>query len=126
MSTSAERMRRMRARRAAGLLPPEDGPVLRDADDLLAPTMETTLAALGLADTDAAVAQLARRYAQAMDDARDPAWAARWLGPELQRCLEALGATPMARARLRKPDTPRGTPRLDALRQARMERRPPL
>jgi hypothetical protein len=39
MSTSTERMRRLRERRAAGLLPAE-GQAPRDAADLLAPAVE--------------------------------------------------------------------------------------
>lgn len=103
MSTSAERMRRMRARRAAGLLPPEGAPVLRDADDLLLPAVEATVEALGLGGTDAAAAQLARAYARAMDEARDPARAALHFGPPLLKVLEALRATPAARAGAKKP-----------------------
>jgi hypothetical protein len=99
MSTSAERMRRMRARRAAALLP-AGGQAPRDADDLLAPAVEETLAALGLGDGDAAVAQLARRYAKVIDQARDPVYAMRWVAPLLLDCLVSIGATPMAQARL--------------------------
>lgn len=126
MSTSAERMARLRARRKEGLLPPDDGPPVRGSDDLLLPAVEASIAALGLAETDAAVAQLARQHARAIDQARDSAWTLRWIGPELQRCLEAVGGTPLARARLEttgKPG-PAGPSRLDRLRQARSERHP--
>jgi hypothetical protein len=124
--SGAERTRRWRERQHLGVAPPDDGPVLRDADDLLAPALETSLDALELTGADSGVAQLARGYARAMDEARDPAWAARWLGPELLKALESLGATPMARSRVgRQPEPPRGTPQLDALRAARAPRRPP-
>ena len=96
MSTSAERMRRLRERRAAALLP-IDGQAPRNAADLLAPAVEATLQALELGPADAAAAQLARRYARAIDQARDPAWAARWLAPPLLDALVQLGATPAAR-----------------------------
>jgi hypothetical protein len=43
--------------------------VLRDADELVAPTVEATLGKLRLDDTDAAVVQLARRYAATIDAA---------------------------------------------------------
>ena len=127
MSTSTERMRRLRERRAAGLQPPDDGPPPRDADDLVLPAVETSIEALGLDATDTAVAQLARGYARVLDTARDPAWAARWYGPELLKALDALGATPLARARLKtsvgKP--PPGPSHLDALREARTTRHRP-
>lgn len=117
-------MRRMRARRARGVLPPEDGPAPRDPDDLVLPAVEESIGALGLADEDAAAAQLARGYARILDTARDPVWAMRWYGPELLKALEALGATPLARARLkRSPDKP-GPSRLDALRAARSAKHP--
>jgi hypothetical protein len=119
-------MRRLRARRAAGLRPPDDGPPPRDPDDLVLPAVETTLEALSLRTEDAAAAQLARSYARVLDTARDPAWAARWYGPELLKALDALGGTPLARARLKTSEKPppSGSSRLDQLRQARMNRRP--
>jgi hypothetical protein len=89
-------MQRMRARRAAGLAPAEDREPL-DPDDLLLPAVEATIAALGLAAEDAGAAEVARRYAGAMDSARDQAWAARWLGPLLLKALEELRATPRSR-----------------------------
>jgi hypothetical protein len=45
--------------------------MLRSADKLLAPAVESTLAALDPADVDAAVVKLTRRYAAAIDDADD-------------------------------------------------------
>ena len=95
MSTSTERMRALRARRAAAIEPAEDGP--RSADELLAPSVEQTLAALELDDKDAAAAQLTAVYARVIDDARDPAWAARWIGPLLLQALAELHATPASR-----------------------------
>ena len=117
MSTSAERMRRLRARRAAGLNPAE-GTTLRPAGELLAPAVEETLAALELGERDAAAAQLARRYAQVIDQAADPAWAARWIGPLLLRALEELRATPVARAAGRAAPPRRGPNRVAQLRAA--------
>jgi hypothetical protein len=64
------------------------------------------------------VAQLARRYAAAIDQAADQAWAARWLMPELLRVLVALRATPMARRQAGIPG-PGLVSRLDGLLAAR-------
>lgn len=126
MSTSTERMRRLRARRAA-LLEPVDGPPLRDADELLAPAVEETLAALQLAERDAAAAQVARAYASAIDQARDQAYALRWLGPLLLAALTALQATPASRpAGARQPAGPQRVNRIAQQRadfQARQIRR---
>lgn len=115
MATSTERVRAMRARRAAAL-EAGDQPVLRDADELLLPAVEQTLAALKLGDSDGAAAQLARRYAAIIDRARDPAWAARWLSPLLLDCLVQLGATPASRP---KQAPQRAPSQLDRLREAR-------
>ena len=114
MSTSAERMRRLRERRAAEM--EAGGPQVRDADELLAPDVRATIAALELGGQDAAAAQLALALANAIDVADKPAAALRWLGPELLKCLESLGATPAARARLPKPERPRLPGKLDQLR----------
>jgi hypothetical protein len=97
MSTSAERMRRLRERRAASIGSAPGAP-LRDADELLVPAVEETLAALKLGERDAAAAQLARTYARVIDQAADQAQALRWVGPLLLKSLEALGATPLSRA----------------------------
>lgn len=78
---------------------------LRDASELLYPAVCATLASLRI-DTadggpDAAAAKLAQQYARTIDRAtpgKDYAWALRWIGPELHRILESLGATPAARA----------------------------
>jgi hypothetical protein len=100
--------------------PPEDGPVLRDADGLIAPALEASITALGLAAEEAGAAQLARRYAEVLDTARDPLWAARWVGPLLLDTLTQLGATPLARSKMTRPGPQPGAPSgLDALRAAR-------
>lgn len=75
--------------------------MLRDADDLLAPAVRETLAALDVQPADAAAVRLALRYAKVIDDHDDTAWAMRWVGPLLLDALEQLGATPAARARLK-------------------------
>jgi hypothetical protein len=93
-------MRRLRERRAAALVPIDGQTPLPEAD-LLAPAVEETITALELGEADAAVAQLARATARAIDQARDPAYALRWLGPELLRLLMALQATPMSRKAVR-------------------------
>jgi len=89
-------MRALRARKAAALLP-VGGQAPRDPDELLAPAVEETLAALELGERDAAAAQLARQYARVIDEASDPAWAMRWIGPLFLASLESLRATPMSR-----------------------------
>jgi hypothetical protein len=90
-------MRRLRARRAAGLAPAPDG-VVRDPEHLLLPAVEATLAALPLLPSDAGLAALARRHAQLIDRASDQAVALRWHGPRLLTVLTSLHATPMSRA----------------------------
>ena len=50
-----------------------------------------------LAERDTAAAQLARLYAAVIDQAADPAYALRHLGPLLLRALGELQATPAAR-----------------------------
>ena len=119
MSTSTERMRAHRARRAKSLEPGEH--VLRHPDDMLEPALAQTLAALDLGGEHAAAVQLAMRYARVIDRAEDVAWAARWIGPLLLDCLTALGATPAAKAALDKGSktAPQGPNRLDQLRAAR-------
>jgi hypothetical protein len=109
-------MRRLRERRAAGLLP-VDGEPPRPEDERLLPAVEETLAALELGEGDRAAAQLARRYAQVIDEARDQAWAYRWIGPLLLSSLEALRATPMSRREAKPVD--RQPSQLDRLRAAR-------
>jgi hypothetical protein len=122
MATSTERMRRLRERQRAGLEPAEVPP-LRDADELLAPAVEETLAALKLGDRDAGAAQMARLYAAAIDEARDPVMALRVFGPLLVKVLESLRATPASRARAgERPKPPPGPPSaLSKLRAAHAE-----
>ena len=113
-------MRRLRERRAAALLP-VDGQAPLPKEDQLAPAVSETLAALDLGPEHAGAVQLARRYAKVIDEARDPAWAARWIGPLLLAALTELGATPAARAQLAKgaKTAPQGPNRLDQLRASR-------
>lgn len=79
---------------------------LRDASELLWPAVSETLATLDLQPEHAAAKKLAQRYAQIIDEAADQRWAARWLMPLLLDALDALGATPAAKARLRGGKTP--------------------
>lgn len=89
-------MRALRARRAAAIEPVADlAP--RDPEDMLGPAVEVTLAALQLGPRDAAVAQLARRFAGAIDEAADPGMALARLGPMFLKILLALGAVPASR-----------------------------
>jgi hypothetical protein len=83
-------------KRAAGLLP-VDGEPPRPAGERLLPAVEETLAALELGADGQAVAQIARRYADVIDKARDQAYAIRWIGPLLLDTLGALQATPQSR-----------------------------
>jgi hypothetical protein len=63
-------MRRLRERRAAGLLPTEvEAP--RPEDERLARVLEETIASLELKPEDAGVVQLAWRYADVIDKGRD-------------------------------------------------------
>lgn len=81
---------------------------LRDAADLLAPSVDETIGHLRLEDQDVAAVALARRYAAAIDAVTEPAARAgvlRQLGPLLLAVLESLGATPAARVRLLKGGT---------------------
>jgi hypothetical protein len=118
MATSAERMRALRARKAAAIEAGPDGEP-RDPAELLGPSVGQTLGALGLDDKDAAAAQLAVVYARVIDDARDPAWAARWIGPLLLQALAELHATPASRkaGKGREPEK-RAPSRVAQLRQA--------
>ncbi len=102
---------------------------VRDAGAFLWPDVAETLSQLDLGPEHAAVAKLAQRYAQIIDQLPDTAprgapdrvWAARWLMPLLLDCLSELGATPAAKARLAKGNKPAdGKPnRLAQLRAAR-------
>lgn len=101
---------------------------LRDASELLYPAVSATLASLGI-DTadggkDAAAAKLAQQYARQIDNAapgKDYGYALRWLGPELHKVLESLGATPAARVAMKTSQAPGNAPvsKLDELRAAR-------
>jgi hypothetical protein len=93
-------MRCLRERRTAGLIP-VDGPAQLPVEDRLLPAVEETLAALELGENGRAAAQLAKRYAAAIDQAQNPAYALRWLGPLLLASLESLQATPMSRKAVR-------------------------
>lgn len=101
---------------------------LVDAADLVGPVVEQAISGLDLASRDNAAAQLARRYAACIDDSvgstakpgspGSEEWALRWLGPLLLDALESLGATPVARSRIKEIRAPKGATRLSALRDA--------
>jgi hypothetical protein len=67
----------------------------------MAEAVERMLTALALPPGNEAAAALVRRYAEQLDQARDPGYAARWIGPLLLAALESLGGTPAARSRMR-------------------------
>lgn len=106
---------------------------LRDASELLYPAVCAALASLGI-DTkeggeDAAAAKLAQQYARTIDEAppgKEYFSRLRWLGPELGKILEQLGATPAARAAIsrgKKDDrAPATVSKLEQLRQQRAKR----
>lgn len=102
---------------------------LRDSSELLYPAVCETIASLELDSRDAAAVKLAKQYARTIDE-QPPgklyAATIRWLGPELQRILESLGATPAARAALKRGDSkdtpPAQASKLDQLRAARAKR----
>lgn len=93
------------------------------ADKLMRPAVDETVRALGLEDIDAAVVKLAQSYADTIDasigNAKLYAWAIRWIGPELLKCLESLGATPAARKAVKESKTPAAESPLVKLRAAR-------
>ncbi len=89
---------------------------LRSADDLLASVVDTSIRALTLQPEDAAVVRLARQYAAAIDADPDQLDA---LGPKLLAALNALGASPAGRTRLKGGAPTRAESRLTVLRQAR-------
>ena len=100
--------------------------VLREVSQQLWPAVSETIAVLKLDPDgqDAAAAKLALQYARTIDEAppgKEYFARLRWLGPELQKILESLGATPAARAAIKKPAKPAdGKPnRLAQLRAAR-------
>lgn len=120
---------------------------VRSVDELISPSIEATAAALDeLTAADAAALRLARRYGAAIDDAHQvaaelaallpddedvraqvAALAARVdaittldkLGPKLLASLEALGATPRARAAFKPVAKGAGGGKLAQLRNAR-------
>ena len=112
---------------------------LQDADRLLAPAVAEAIAALELTGQDAAAVKLAEQYARTIDGAgrhcagcddedckrESNTWAMRWLAPLLLDALTSLGATPVARAAMKKGDKPGGAPvsQLDKLRAARTQGR---
>jgi hypothetical protein len=120
MTTSAERMRRLRERQKAALEPVPDA-VPRDPDELLVPAVEQTIAALKLGERDGAVGALALRYAASIDAAADPAAALRYLGPLLHKALESLGASPASRKGAAVRPERSAPSRLAQLRAAHME-----
>jgi hypothetical protein len=78
---------------------------LRSVEQLIEPAVRSSVEALGLGRVDDGLVKLALRYAKAIDDHPDNAWAMRWLAPHLLECLTALGATPAARAAVRDAGT---------------------
>jgi hypothetical protein len=106
---------------------------VQDIDRMLWPAVQATIASLGI-DTkdgtaDAAAAKLAQQYARTIDEAppgRDYYTRLRWLGPELLKVLEQLGATPAARAAIKRgqaADKPAAqVSKLEQLREARSKR----
>jgi hypothetical protein len=117
-------MRRMRERRAAGLLP-ADGEPPRPRDELLLPSVRETLDALALGERDQGAARLALAYARTIDQASNQAWALRWIGPHLLDILTSLHATPASRP-AQKPAGPSAPSQLDRLREKRSVVRRPL
>jgi hypothetical protein len=119
---------------------------LRDADDLLAPAVTATVKALTVAPEDAAAVRLVERYAATIDRAAQIAadldeippedydtpkllatlqakveaqTVLETLGPKLLAALEALGATPAARSKLKAGGAPSAPNQLAALRATR-------
>jgi hypothetical protein len=97
---------------------------LRDADDLLLSAVKKTITELDLDDMDAAAVELAEQYATAIDasycDKCEADSSLDTLGPKLLAVLESLGATPVARSKIRKGvASGDGPSRLSALRAAR-------
>lgn len=120
---------------------------LQAVDNLLAPAVAETLAALTVGDEDAGAVRLAERYAATIDAAArlaadlaavpvdedtarqvyalskrvEAQTVLAELGPKLLACLESLGATPAARARLKGGSTNGSRPssKLDELRARR-------
>jgi hypothetical protein len=89
------------------------------AEDTLAGAVAVSLAGMTLSPEDQGVRRLAEQYALQIDQAEDRARALEVLGPKLLAALDALQATPLARARVSKGVTPSGPSPLDRIREAR-------
>lgn len=98
--------------------------VLREVSELLYPSVAATVASLDIDrdGKDAGMAKLALRIARVIDETPDAKQAsALWhLGAELHKVLESLGASPAARAAIKKPKTPDAKP--DGLAKLRAAR----
>ncbi|MEC3975095.1 terminase small subunit [Amycolatopsis sp. H20-H5] len=97
------------------------GGCLRDVAGLLVTAVAETVAGLEISPEDRAVVKLAAAYAEQIDDA-DPAERAdvlEKLGPRLLAALDALGATPKARAAAKGGGARAGGGKLAAIRAAR-------
>jgi len=93
---------------------------LRDADTLLQSAVAGTITALDLTEKDRGAVRLACEYARIIDLACDNPEILNKLGPKLLACLESLGATPAARARIKAVKPPDAKPnQLARLRAAR-------
>jgi hypothetical protein len=93
---------------------------LRAAEDTLTFAVEETLDTLQLSDEDAGLCRLATTYAAAIDANAE---ALSDLGPKLLAALEALGASPRARAAMVRRQGPGVTTELEKLRDARRSRK---
>jgi hypothetical protein len=95
---------------------------MKPATDTLAGAVSSSVAALDLEVADQATARLALIYAEWIDDLQPPE-GAKLLGPlgrALSGCLEALGASPAARADIgRRVNGQTGESELERLRRTR-------
>lgn len=100
---------------------------LRDASELLYPSVAAAIASLDIEreGKDAGMAKLALRLARVIDqtpDGKEHVSAIWHLGAELRACLESLGASPAARAAMKRGDgkdkPPARMSKLDQLRAA--------
>lgn len=87
---------------------------------MLGPAVAETIRHLKSTDVDTAAVRLAEQYAKAIDDAAGDPEVLEKLGPKLLACLEALGATPRARAAIVKGGAAggQGKGKLQAVREA--------
>lgn len=90
---------------------------LQSVDGMLGPAVTETLHQLNLSPQDTAAARLARRYATAIDEG--DAETLEKLGHRLLAALESLGATPRARALIKKGNASEAGGKLQTLRAAR-------